>query len=48
MDAKMQTMQNEFGRNIAAGRGAGEVTEWVRSMERPLLNTAAFLEKEKL
>lgn len=47
MDAKMQTMQNEFGRNVTAGRGAGEVTEWVRSMERPLLNTAPFLEKLK-
>ncbi len=47
MDAKMQTVQNEFGRNVAIGRGAGEVTEWVRSMERPLLNTAAFLEKGK-
>jgi 3'-5' exoribonuclease len=43
MDAKMQTMQNEFGRNVAAGRAASEVTEWVRSMERPLLNTGAFL-----
>jgi 3'-5' exoribonuclease len=47
MDAKMQTMQNEFARNIAAGRGADQVTEWVRSMERPLLNTAAFLDPEK-
>jgi 3'-5' exoribonuclease len=47
MDAKMQTMQNEFGRNVAAGRDAGEVTDWVRSMERPLLNTKAFLEKSK-
>jgi 3'-5' exoribonuclease len=47
MDAKMQTMQNEFGRNVAAGRSAAEVTEWVRSMERPLLNTTAFLEKGK-
>lgn len=45
MDAKMQTMRGEFARNIAAGRDADEVTEWVRSMERPLLNTAAFLEK---
>ena len=47
MDAKMQTIQNEFARNTAAGRGAHEVTEWVRSMERPLLNTAAFLEKNR-
>ncbi|MGB0123029.1 MAG: HD domain-containing protein [Silvibacterium sp.] len=45
MDAKMQTIRNEFARNVASGRGADEVTEWVRSMERPLLNTAAFLEK---
>ena len=47
MDAKMQTMQNEFARSVASGRGAGEVTEWIRSMERPLLNTAAYLEREK-
>jgi 3'-5' exoribonuclease len=47
MDAKMQTLQNEFARNVSAGRGAGEVTEWVRSMERPLLNTTAFLGKPK-
>ena len=47
MDAKMQTMQNEFSRNLAAGRAPGEVTDWVRSMERPLLDTAAYLEKSK-
>ena len=47
MDAKMQTMQNEFSRSLAAGRAPGEVTDWVRSMERPLLNTAAYLEKSK-
>jgi 3'-5' exoribonuclease len=47
MDAKMQTMRNEFARNVAAGRGSDEVTDWVRSMERPLLNTAAFLEKAR-
>src|ERR1700744_5622586 len=35
MDAKMQTMRAEFARNVAAGRGADELTEWVRSMERP-------------
>lgn len=43
MDAKMQTMRNEFRRSVAAGRGADDMTEWVRSMERPLLNTAEFL-----
>ena len=47
MDAKMQTMQNEFSRSLAAGRAPGEVTDWVRSMERPLLDTAAYLEKSK-
>jgi 3'-5' exoribonuclease len=47
MDAKMQTMRSEFARNVASGRRAGEVTEWVRSMERSLLNTAAFLEKDR-
>jgi 3'-5' exoribonuclease len=46
MDAKMQTIRNEFARNVAAGRRADEVTEWVRSMERPLLNSTAFLQKE--
>ncbi|HUY82719.1 MAG TPA: HD domain-containing protein [Acidobacteriaceae bacterium] len=45
MDAKMQTMRTEFARNAAGGRGADEMTDWVRSMERPLLNTAAFLSK---
>jgi 3'-5' exoribonuclease len=45
MDAKMQTMRAEFARNVAGGRGADEVTDWVRSLERPLLNTAAFLNK---
>lgn len=45
MDAKMQTMRNEFARNVAAGRAPEGVTEWVRSLERPLLNTAAYLEK---
>jgi 3'-5' exoribonuclease len=45
MDAKMQTVANEFARSASTGRGPGEVTDWVRSMDRPLLNTAAFLEK---
>jgi 3'-5' exoribonuclease len=44
IDAKMQTLRSEFARHATAGRGAGEVTDWVRSLERPLLNTAPFLE----
>ena len=47
MDAKMQTMRNEFARSEASGRGPGQMTEWVRSMERPLLNTAGFLAGSK-
>lgn len=43
IDAKMQTVRSEFERAAAAGRPAGQMTEWVRSMERPLLHTADYL-----
>ncbi|MGC8549204.1 MAG: 3'-5' exoribonuclease YhaM family protein [Acidobacteriaceae bacterium] len=43
MDAKMQTMQVEFARAATNGRDAADMTDWVRSMERPVLNTAAYL-----
>ena len=43
MDAKMQTMQAEFARAAANGRDAAAVTDWVRSMDRPVLNTEAYL-----
>ena len=43
LEAKMQNMRAEFGRASAAGKGGGEMTEWVRSMERPLLDSQAFL-----
>jgi len=46
LEAKMQAMRNEFGRDAAAGKSGAEVTEWVRSMERPLLNTKAYLGPE--
>lgn len=46
LEAKMQTTRSEFGRAAASGRGAGEMTDWVRSMDRPLLNTPAFLKDE--
>jgi 3'-5' exoribonuclease len=48
LDAKMQTLRSEFARNAAAGREPGEVTDWVRSLERPLLDTAPFLDKAKV
>jgi 3'-5' exoribonuclease len=43
LDAKMQTMRNEFSRAEAQGRAPGQLTEWVRALERPLLNTAGYL-----
>ena len=48
LDAKMQTVRSEFARSEANGRSGAEMTEWVRSMERPLLNTAAYLATEEL
>lgn len=47
LDAKMQTVRNEFTRSEANGRAGAELTDWVRSLERPLLNTAAYLEAEE-
>ena len=35
-----------FGRDTAAGKSGAEMTEWVRSMERPLLNSKAYLDEE--
>ncbi|MDP9038682.1 MAG: HD domain-containing protein, partial [Acidobacteriota bacterium] len=43
LEAKMQAVRNEFAREAAAGKPAAEMTEWVRSMERPLLNSRAYL-----
>ena len=43
LEAKMQAMRNEFGRDNAAGKSGADMTDWVRSMERPLLNSKAFL-----
>ena len=46
LEAKMQAMRNEFAASIASGRGAGEVTDWVRSLDRPVLNSRAYLKSE--
>ena len=46
LEAKMQAMRNEFARDAAAGKSGAEMTEWVRSMERPLLNSKSFLEEK--
>ena len=47
VEAKMQAMRNEFGRDAVAGKTGAEMTEWVRSMERPLLNSKAYLDEEQ-
>jgi 3'-5' exoribonuclease len=46
LEAKMQAMRNEFASAIAGGKSSDEVTDWVRSMDRPLLNTQAYLKGE--
>ena len=43
LEAKFQAMRNEFAAAEAAGKSASEVTEWVRSMERPLFDSRKFL-----
>jgi 3'-5' exoribonuclease len=46
LEAKMQAVRNEFAAAEASGKGPDEVTEWVRSMERPLLDTQKYLRDE--
>jgi 3'-5' exoribonuclease len=43
LEAKMQAVRNEFSRDASAGKSGAEMTEWVRSMERSLLNSKAYL-----
>jgi 3'-5' exoribonuclease len=43
LEAKMQTLRNSFSAAEAQGRGPGELTDWVRSMDRALFNSRAFL-----
>ncbi len=45
LDAKMQTMRSEFARAEAAGKAPDQMTDWVRAMERPLLNTNGLLKR---
>jgi 3'-5' exoribonuclease len=43
LEAKFQALRNEFANAQAAGRPASEPTEWVRSMDRALFNSQAYL-----
>ena len=44
LEAKFQILRNEFAAATTAGRSASEPTDWVRSMDRPLFNSQAWLE----
>jgi len=44
LEAKFQTLRNAFADATAAGRPATEPTDWVRSMDRSLFNSQAYLE----
>ncbi len=43
LDAKMHSARAEFVKSEASGKAPDEMTDWVRALERPLLNTQAFL-----
>lgn len=45
LEAKMQALRNEFAAAEASGRPRGEMTEWVRSLDRPLLDSHGFLKE---
>jgi 3'-5' exoribonuclease len=47
LEAKFQTLRNEFAAAKASGRSPNEPTDWVRSMERPLFNSQAYLAAER-
>ena len=44
LDAKMFTVRTELERTAQNGRGQDEMTDWVRALERPLLDSRAFLD----
>lgn len=47
LEAKFQAMRNEFASAAAAGRKADEPTEWVRSMDRQLFNSQAWIAEQE-
>jgi 3'-5' exoribonuclease len=47
LEAKFQALRNEFAAAKLAGKRADETTEWVRSMDRPLFDSKAWLESEE-
>jgi 3'-5' exoribonuclease len=43
LDAKMQTLRSELARSLANGASAEQPTDYIRALERPLLDTRAWL-----
>ena len=43
LEAKFQALRNEFASAAASGRSPSETTDWVRSMDRALFNSQAWL-----
>ena len=46
LEAKFQALRNEFAAAKSAGKSAEETTEWVRSMDRALFDSRAYLGTE--
>lgn len=44
LEAKFETMRNEFAAGITVGRAPDQPTEWVRSMDRVLFDSRRYLE----
>jgi 3'-5' exoribonuclease len=44
LDAKLHTVRAELDRSVAQGRPADEMTDYIRALERPLLDTRAYLD----
>ena len=47
LEAKMQTLRNSFAAAESQGKGPGELTDWVRSMDRALFNSRSYLQAGK-
>lgn len=43
LEAKFETMRNEFAAGVTAGRAPDQPTDWVRSMDRALFDSRRFL-----
>jgi 3'-5' exoribonuclease len=48
LEAKFAAMRREFAAAVSAGKRPGEVTEWVRSMDRNLFDSRRWLAETAL